>query len=175
MSFRGDDIMTTRPAYAIAAVAACLATLPVSVNAASTTVRARFSYDAIATCTQPPVQNFPVHAEGTGTLSTDRSATLDMSSNALGQESYTAKLGGKPTEAPGGSASLTVVSRHTLRAVRDYPNNQLIAYMTVTGNSCTLKIENRLKPGKREYTFTGNMGVFTCSKPQVTHAECAPY
>ncbi len=166
--------MAIRPAFAIAAFAALISTLPVSV-ASATVARARFSYDAIATCTQPPVQNFPVHAEGTGTLSTDRSATLDMNSNALGTESYSAKLGGRPTGAPGGSASLRVVGRHTLRAVRDYPNNQIIAYMTVIGNSCSLRIENRLKPGKREYTFYGNIGVFTCAKPQVTHAECAPY
>jgi hypothetical protein len=167
--------MTIRPAYAVAALAAVIVTLPVSAEAAGTVARARFAFDAIATCTQPPVQNFPVHAEGTGTLSTNRTATLDMNSNVQGAESYTAKLGGRPTEAPGGSASLRVVSKHTLRAVRDYPNNQIIVYMTVIGHSCTLKIDNRLKPGKREYTFYGNIGVATCSKPQITHAECAPY
>jgi hypothetical protein len=68
-----------------------------------------------------------------------------------------------------------VVSRHTLRAVRDYPNNSIIVYMTIIGNSCTLKIENRLKPGKRQYTFYGNIGVAYCSKPTITHAECTPY
>jgi hypothetical protein len=149
--------------------------MPVSVNAAGTVVRARFSFDALATCTKPAVQNFQVHAEGSGTLSTDRTATLDMSSNIQGRETYTAKLGGRPSEALGGSASLRVVSRHTLRAVREYPNNLIIATMTVVGNSCRLSIENRLKPGKREYTFLGNGGVAICSKPRLTHAECAPY
>ncbi len=175
MIILGDDIVAIRTTFALAAfTAALISMLPVSVDAAGKVIRARFSYDAIATCTQPPVQNFSVHAEGTGTLSTDRTATLDMSSSALGTENYSAKLGGRPTEAPGGSASLRVVGRNTLRAVRDYPNNQIIAYMTVIGNTCSLRIENRLKPGKRDYTFYGNLGVFTCAKPQVIRAVCAP-
>ncbi len=167
--------MTIQAAYAVATLAALTMTLPVSGNAAGTLVRARFSFDAVATCTQPAVQNFPVHAEGSGTLSTDRTATLDMSSNIQGTESYTAKLGGRPTEALGGSASLRVVSRHTLRAVREYPNNSIIATMTVIGNSCTLRIENRLKRGKRQYTFYGQGGVAYCSQPRITHTQCTPY
>jgi len=45
----------------------------------------------------------------------------------------------------------------------------------VAGNSCSLRVENRLKPGRRQYTFIGNMGVALCSKPRLTRAECAPY
>jgi hypothetical protein len=159
----------------LAALAASLAVLPVSSNAANVTVRARFSFDALATCQQPAIANYPVHAEGSGTLSTDRTATLDMSSNIQGRETYSAKLGAKPVEALGGSASVNVVSRHTLRAIREYPNNLIIVYMTVVGKSCSLRIENRLKPGRRQYTFTGNMGVALCSKPVITRSECAPY
>src|SRR5215470_5145692 len=110
-------ILTPR---ALAALAGLILMLPAAGNAAGTVVRARFSFDALATCTKPAVQNYPVHAEGSGTLSTDRTATLDMSSNIQGKETYTARLGGRPTEAVGGSASLRVVSRHTLRAVREY-------------------------------------------------------
>ena len=167
--------MAIRLVRALAVLAGLITTLPVAGNAAGTVIRARFSFDALATCTSPAVQNFAVHAEGSGTLSTDRTATLDMSSNIQSRETYTAKLGGRPTEATGGTASLRVVNRHTLRAVREYPNNMIIATMTVIGNSCRLNIENRLKPGKREYTFTGNGGVAICSKPRMTHAECAPY
>lgn len=166
--------MAIQAAHALAALTGLVLILPACGNAASV-VRARFAFDALATCTRPAVQNFPVHAEGSGTLSTDRTATLDMSSNIEGRETYTARLGGRPTQALGGSASLRVVGRHTLRAVREYPNNQIIATMTVIGNSCRLKIENRLKPGKREYTFYGNGGVAVCARPRMTHAECAPY
>jgi len=51
-------------------------------EAAGTQVRARFAFDALATCTQPPVQAFPVHAEGTAMLSVDRTATLDGSGSS---------------------------------------------------------------------------------------------
>ena len=50
----------------------------------SVTVRAKFSFDALADCEQPSVKDFQVHAEGTGALSTDRTATLDMQSNVEG-------------------------------------------------------------------------------------------
>jgi len=159
----------------IAALTGLMALVPAASEAAGTTIRAKFSFDGIATCTQPALTNFPVHVDGTGELSTDRTATLTLSSVVGGQENYTAKLGGRPSEAPGGSAAVRVVSRHTLQAVRDYPNNQVIVYMTVVGNSCSLRVENRLKPGRRQYTFIGNMGVALCSKPRLTRAECAPY
>ena len=168
--------MATYSARALAALAILIMTLPVSGNAAGTVVRARFSFDALATCTQPAVQNYPVHAEGSGTLSTDRTATLDMSSNIQGKETYTAKLGARPAEALGGSASLRVVNQHTLRAVREYPNNLIIATMTVIGNSCSMKVVNVLKPGKREYTFyTGSGGFAYCSAPQITRTECSSF
>jgi hypothetical protein len=167
--------MAIRSAFAFVTFAALITALPVSGIAAGTMIRGRFSFDALATCQQPAITNFPVHAEGTAQLSVDRTATLDIDSNVQGREHYSATLGGKPTEAAGGSASLRVVSKHTLKAVRDYPNNQIIVYLTVVGNSCSLKIENRLKPGKRQYTFYDNVGVAYCSKPQVTRAECTPF
>jgi hypothetical protein len=167
--------MAIRSAFAFVTFAALIMALPVSGIAAGTMIRGRFSFDALATCQQPAITNFPVHAEGTAQLSVDRTATLDIDSNVQGREHYSATLGGKPTEAAGGSASLRVVSKHTLKAVRDYPNNQIIVYLTVVGNSCSLKIENRLKPGKRQYTFYDNVGVAYCSKPQVTRAECTPF
>ena len=144
-------------------------------DAAGVTVRAKFSFDALADCQQPFVKDFPVHAEGTGTLSTDRTATLDMQSNVEGHMQYTAKLGAKPTETVGGSASLRVAGRHTLKAVREYPNNYIVVYMTVIGKACSLKIENKLKPGKRQYAFQGNIGTALCSKPRIMRSECAPY
>lgn len=167
--------MLVRSLHIIAALTGLMALVPASSEAAGTTIRAKFSFDGIANCTQPAITNFPVHVDGSGELSTDRTATLTLSSPIGGQENYAGKLGGRPTEAPGGSAAIRVVSRHTLQGVRDYPNNQVIVYMTVVGNSCSLRVENRLKPGRRQYTFVGNMGVALCSKPRVTRAECHPY
>lgn len=159
----------------VAAVTGLMPILPTSSEAAAVVARARFSFDALANCERPAVQDFPVHAEGTGVLSADRSATLDMESNIEGRTKYNATLGAKPKEAPGGSTSLRVAGRHTLRAIRDYPNNTIVVYMTVIGNACGMKIENRLKPGKRQYTFYGKLGVAYCAKPRIVHTECTPY
>jgi hypothetical protein len=160
----------------IAAVAAMtLPMLPASSQAASQ-LRAKFSFDGLATCTNPPISNFPIHGEGTGVLSADRTASLDMNSTVEGRVEYHAKLGGKPMEAPAGSASLHVVGRQTLRAVRDYPNNQIIITMTVrAGGACSMTIAQRLKPGKREYTFYNGSGISICSRPTITRTSCEGY
>jgi hypothetical protein len=149
--------------------------IPATAEAAGTAIRGKFSFDGIANCENPPVRNFPVHAEGTAELSTDRNARLDMNSNTEGSVQLNARLGDKPTEAPGGSASLHVAGKHTLRAIRDYPNNYIVVNLTVIGKSCSMKIENRLKPGKRQYTFHTAVGIAYCSKPQIIRAECTPY
>ena len=165
--------MNLRFAFTISTLAISMLAMPASGDAAG--LRGRFSVDGIANCQNPPISNFPLRAEGTAELSADRNASLQMSSNVEGQVNLNARLGGRPQEAPGGSASLHVAGRHTLKAVRDYPNNQMIVFLTIIGNSCTMKVENRLKPGKRQYTFTTTMGLAYCSKPIVTRAECQPF
>src|SRR5688500_4636622 len=88
-----------------AAMAAAILAIPATAEAAGQ-VRARFSFEGLATCQNPPITNFPIRGEGEGILSTDRSATLNMNSTVEGQVQYQAKLGGRPMEAPAGSASL---------------------------------------------------------------------
>lgn len=169
----GAEMVQTRFIHAVALLVFSIVMSPVSGKAAGDVIRGKFVLDAIANCENPPVQNFPVHSEGTASLSTDRSARLDLMSNVSGAVQYNAKLGGKPTEAPEGSASLHVVGRHTLQAIRDYPNNIQVVNMTIIGHSCSLKIENRLKPRKHQYTFHTAIGLAYCSKPQVVKAECS--
>lgn len=164
-----------RLSHALAALAISIPMIPASAEAAGTAIRGKFIFDGIANCENPPVRNFPVHGEGTAMLSTDRSATLDMESSVEGRVQMTGTLGGKPTEVPGGSASLRVAGRHTLRAIREYPNNYIIVNLTVIGKSCSMKVEHRLKPGKRQYTFTSAVGIAYCSKPQIVRLECTPY
>jgi hypothetical protein len=175
MKYLGAQPMNFRGAYAIAAVTFSILSIPASSEAAGPQIRGRFSFDGLANCDNPPIRNFPIHGEGTGVLSVDRSATLDMNSTVEGRVRYNATLGGKPTEAPAGSASLHVVGRHTLRAIRDYPNNVIIINMTIRGTACTMTIENRLKPGKRQYTFFNGSGISYCAKPQITRSECVGY
>jgi len=155
------------------AVMACMASHPS--EAADPIIRGRFSYDGVANCQQPPIQNFRFHAEGTAVLSTDRTASLDVKSSTSGRTRLRAALG-RRTEAPGGSTTLNVVGRHTLRAVRDYPNNITIVTMTIRGDDCRMTIEDRLKPGKRVYTFYGGSGAVSyCSHPQITRTQCNAY
>jgi hypothetical protein len=117
---------------------------------------------------------FPDQRRRNRQLSADRSATLDTLSNVEGISTYHATLGGKPTEAPDGSAALKVLGRHSLRAVRDYPNNQLIVDLVVVGKKCTVKIKNVLKPGKHQYTFHTMVGLAYCEAPTITKVSCAP-
>lgn len=161
--------------YLIVAVAFVVSSFAQPADAAGGEIRAKFSFDGLATCQNPAISNFPIHGEGTGVLSTDRSASLDMNSTVEGRVQYQAKLGGKPMEAPAGSASLHVVGRHTLRAVRDYPNNQVIITMTVNGGACSIKIDQRLKPGRRDYTFYNGSGISHCSRPTITRADCTGF
>jgi hypothetical protein len=143
-------------------------------GAADGVLRGKFSYDGIATCEKPAVKDFPIHAEGTASMSTNRAVRLDMSSNTGGRTSVNAKLGEK-TEIAGGSATVNVLGRHTLRAVRDFPNNIAIVTMTVVGNSCRMTLVNKLKPGKQVYTFVSGSSVSYCSRMRITHTECAAY
>ena len=161
--------------HMIAAVAASLLPMLPASSEAAGQLRVKFSFDGLASCQNPPISNFPIHGEGTGVLSADRSASLDMTSTIEGRVEYRAKLGGAPIEAPAGSAALRVVGRQTLRAVRDYPNNQIIITMTVRGGACTMTIDQRLKPGKREYTFYNGSGISICTRPTITQTSCQSY
>jgi hypothetical protein len=167
--------MKFRSGCVIAALVALALTMPLSSEAAEPQFRARFSYDAIANCENPHIRNFPVHGEGTGVLSADRSATLEMGSNVERKVRYRATLGAAPTAAPAGSTAIRVVGRHTLRTTRDYPNNIVVLNIAVRGNSCTMTVENKLKPGKRIYTFYNGSDLSYCARPQIVRTECAAY
>jgi hypothetical protein len=170
-----DQAMNFRSGCVIAALVALALTMPLSSEAAEPQFRARFSYDAIANCENPHIRNFPVHGEGTGVLSADRSATLEMGSNVERKVRYRATLGAAPTAAPAGSTAIRVVGRHTLRTIRDYPNNIVVLNIAVRGNSCTMTVENKLKPGKRIYTFYNGSDLSYCARPQIVRTECAAY
>src|SRR5579872_7480826 len=121
----GAEMVKTRFIHALALLAISIVLTPVSGKAGEYILRGKFTADGVASCESPPVQNFPIHAEGTASLSTNRDATVEMTSNVEGSVQYNGKLGAKPIDVPNGSASLRVAGRHTLRAIREYPNNVL--------------------------------------------------
>ena len=158
-----------------AAILAGLLVLPASCFAAGTVIKAKFSYDGVADCENPSVKDFAIHTEGTGVLTLDRHASLDVDSTVAGREHYETTLGGKATEAEAGSASLRVLGKHHLQAIRSYPNNILVADIVVNGKSCSLTVDNRLKPGKRQYTFTTRFGGLAyCGRPRLVSTSCEP-
>ncbi len=167
--------MKFRPSHVIAPLVASVLTMPLSSEAAEPQFRAKFSYDAIASCENPHIRNFPVHGEGTGVLSADRSATLEMGSNVERKVRYQATLGAAPTAAPAGSTAIRVVGRHTLRLIRDYPNNIVVLNIVARGNNCTMTVENKLKPGKRIFTFYNGSDLSYCARPKIVQTECAAY
>jgi hypothetical protein len=136
--------------------------------------RAQFAVDVIATCQKPAVKELPIHVEGTGVLSTSGSARLDVDGGPLGRTRYRTKLG-QAAAAPGGSASLHVTGRSSLRATRDYPNHQMIMDLQVSGKECTITVRNALKPGKRQYAFVSGGGTAYCEKPRIVRTACQPF
>jgi hypothetical protein len=167
--------MKTRTVLIVAALSTATLLFTDSCQAAGAVIRGKFKYDGFATCQQPAVQDFPIHGEGTAQLAADRTATLDVDSSVSGRTHLDATLG-RRTEAPGGSTTINVMGKHTLRAVRDYPNNITVVTMTIHGSECRMTIEDRLKPGKKVYTFYGGSGsVSYCVRPRITHTECTAY
>lgn len=158
-------------ALAVIAVIVSVVSFP---NTSFAQAQARFSFDGIANCRQPSLPNYPIHGEGTARLSTDGNASLNVDSNVEGHQKYDIKLGGRPIETPGGSATLHVASRHSLRVVRDYPNNIMVIELKVVGRTCAMKVESRLKPGRRQYTFATRLGLAYCDRPIITKTTCEP-
>src|SRR5436190_15139253 len=136
--------------------------------------RAQFAVDAVATCQKPAIKDLPLHVEGTGILKADGSARLDVDGGVAGKHTYRTKLG-QTAAAPGGSASLRVTGRSTLRATRDYPNHQMITDLQVSGKSCVINVRNVLKPGKSQYVFTSAGGAATCDKPRIVSTACQAF
>jgi hypothetical protein len=146
----------------------------ISSDACFAQLSARFTADGVANCQSPPLANFPIHVEGVGRLLTSGEGSMDVS-GITGPESYRVKLGPRRSEAAGGSASLRVASRNSLRAIREYPNNYAIFNIRVAGKACSLTVENILKPGKRQYSFVTSYGIVAyCSKPVFTRTTCTP-
>lgn len=134
-----------------------------------------FSFDGVVNCTRPmAVQNFSLHGEGRAILYSDKRATLDYTQRGLSstQVNFDAKLGGAPSPAPGGTASLRVVNRKTLRAVWSLPNTDLILNVSVARNSCVARIDARQKGGAREYSLYDSGMLVYCSRPRIMNVAC---
>jgi hypothetical protein len=152
-----------------------LASVPSPLLAQESVLRTSFSFDGVVDCSRPlAVKNFGLHGEGTAVLYSDRRATLDYTQRGLSstQVRFDAKLGGAPSPAPGGTASLRVISRSQLRGVWSLPNNDLILTISVARNSCTARLDTRLKGGAREYSLYDSGMLVYCSRPRIGPVSC---
>lgn len=139
-------------------------------------LRVRLSFAGTIDCDQPrQVRGLRISGEGTATLFPDRRASLDMSIRALNTNRlrFDATLGGQPVAAPGGTASLRVMSANQLRMSWDLPNNSLIVNLRAVPGSCTLSIEHRLRGGALKYSMFDGGAFYFCSRPNITTRTCA--
>ena len=121
------------------------------------------------------VTDYAVRGDFSAVLRPDRSASADLAISGFMLSSnvhFEAKLGGGRRPAPGGTAELRVLSRNQLQAIWSLPNNNLIADVTVHGQSCAVKLAIKLKPGQHEYSMWGGSKFYYCSTARVIGTTC---
>jgi hypothetical protein len=138
-------------------------------------LRISFDFTGRVDCDQPlKVNNFPFSGRGSGVLYGNRKASLDMSITGTSTNTmrFDASLGGRPTEAPGGTAQLRVAGSNRLRMIWSLPNNEFTVDITASKAGCKAAINTRLKGGSRQYSlFDGGRFLF-CAKPRITQTSC---
>jgi hypothetical protein len=146
-----------------------------SASAQQTGLTASISYSGTVDCDQPRrIRNFPISGQGTATIFQDRRASMDLTikgttSNRL---RFDATLGGRPASAPGGMATLRVVSSNQLRMTWDLPNNLLIVDLRVSPGACTMTVDNKLKGGALKYSMFDGGAFYFCDRPKITNHTC---
>lgn len=136
-------------------------------------IKGRFSYDAVLDCEKPRLTNFPIHVEGTASMSADKSASLHQRVGVIGFSRIDAKLGQKLKDHRGHETELRVTGSNSLRATKEYTNNIAYADLRFVGQACKLSIKMKLKPGKAFYTISTPLGEAQCSKFRIVKTECS--
>jgi hypothetical protein len=127
-------------------------------------------------CVRPwNVSNYVMKGDFSALLNRNGTASADLALNGFLIDSrihFDAKLGGRPQAAPGGTSSLRVVSRNQLRATWSLPNNDLILIITTAGNSCSVNLLMKLKPGHTEYSMWGGSKFYYCTAGRLVGSTC---
>ena len=157
----------------ISAASVAFLSMVLAPSHAAAQIKGQFSYESLVDCEKPNIKNYPIRGEGTAVLSADSKATLRMRSGLSGYTRIDTKLGEKKQDFRGTTTELRVSGNNSLRATREYTNNFLIAELKFVGPNCRLKIQHKLKPGKKLYTFTTPLGEALCSNIRMTKVECS--
>jgi hypothetical protein len=153
-------------------------TLATSGVAQTSSVNFQVGFSGHMDCHQPQeLKDVPIRGDGKGVLNADGSVTADFIQTSFFVLSNTVHfdsrhLGSKPAAAPGGTAEVQVTGQHSLRFIWNLPNNQLITAIAVTGQSCTVNFDEKLRPGKSLYTLFDGSKFWYCDRPRVEHTSC---
>lgn len=116
-----------------------------------------FTFDCAGPPTAFPVANWPGALHGVLDLNPDRSYAMELSFSSFGSPGWTlrwqGRLGGAPMLTRGGSGELRVGGPRRLRAIFHEPNNDIVWEVDADANSCQVTIDNRLRPGRSDYTL----------------------
>lgn len=132
---------------------------------------ANVNYTGTIDCDQPKqVKDLAISGRGIARMSQDKHASLDIytQGSTWSHTRFEATLGGTPTAAPGGTASLRMASSNQLRLVWDLPNHSMTVNVRMTPTACTLNVDFRLRGGALKYSMVSNGAFYFYSRPKLT-------
>ena len=139
-------------------------------------VRFQVHFAGHVDCDQPiRAKNIPISGNGTGILNADGSTSADLTETAFVFSNtihFEGRLGAAPRPAPGGTTQTRVAGKHSLRLIWNLPNNQLIANIAVSGQSCSASFVANLFPGRHQYTLFDGSTYHYCGRPRVEQSSC---
>ena len=144
--------------------------------AQSGSINLRSTMQMMFDCETPwRVKNYGVTGRFTATLNPDKTAFADLKISGLflsGDVHFDARLGRGTSAAPGGTSQLRVLSRNQLRGIWSLPNHDMILDIAANGNSCSVNLTMKLKPGKTEYSMFGGSKFYYCSAARLISTTC---
>jgi hypothetical protein len=164
--------MTILPIILLVAVPYCIVS-SVESQAADAATRIKFTLEV--DCDRPfSFHNYPVNSEMDGFLSSEQKAYADLTMFTLNSPRihFEAQMGGVPSPAPGGYASLKILHNNFYRTVWDLPNNQFLLDIDLQKNLCNAKLSIKLRPGKREYSIYDGLIMYYCSRVDIKNISC---
>jgi hypothetical protein len=165
--------MRLKYAAAVGAVC-CLAFVSIPAKAADTQIHAEYTlvYDRLRPDPFKDIHSrisFDVTLSGENTVS----ETVSRASGSLADQQKATRILGQGNS--DGTVIWTVLGPDKLQRVVEQPQNVSTMTIAVTGTNCTLEVENKLKPGFKEFKWrqmrNGQMGFFT--QPKITETKCS--
>jgi hypothetical protein len=145
-------------------------------HAEGASVHVNASFDLSVNCDQPKqLSDVPVHGDIKGVLNSDRTGAIDLTLAAITTNTihFDGKLGGKPQSVPGGTATLHILSGNRLQGIWGLPNDNIIATITVTGQTCEAGLDFKLKYGNKQYSLFDGANFYFCSRPKLVQKTCS--